>query len=423
MARESASTMASTRTAKVISALRVMRERIEHDEQRYRGCALGVSCIGPMPDWGHKEIDAEEATRFLGRDVRSLIQVTLGDFGQTEPYWEWRSFVYFDLLKLGKAADSRGLKLAPQQLIAFKTICSGLESIVDMLPDDIRHRYGLVQSETWWKVLFHLAIHHATELLSVTRERWVYLLDQPWKADGGYKPFAQDKISEYAAQLDMHPPVEDIWPGTIWCSLKEDIFTSTMRAIDLLIELVNKVDEEEQQVDPKSFAGVLAEFEKQAEAVVIPEELSGLELTDDRQWDVARPDEFGAHSITKSELDAYAKECDRCHEPLVVRMGSPFSTPPVSQWCEPLSAEAAQQTPHAACDRHQPAAGDPHQGPRESRVPSSLCGWSDRTSRWPWRRPRFHPGRATGPRPPPNADCRARPNPKPGRRTSNERRL
>jgi len=109
VARESASTMASTRTAKVISALRVMRERIEHDEQRYRGCALsalGVSCIGPMPDWGHKEIDAEEATRFLGRDVHSLIQVARGDFGQTEPYWEWRSFVYFDLLQLGKAADS-----------------------------------------------------------------------------------------------------------------------------------------------------------------------------------------------------------------------------------------------------------------------------------------------------------------------------
>ena len=93
--------------------------------------------------------------------------------------------------------------------------------------------------------LFDLATHFPTPLLAASRERWLNFTG-PAPSDDGHTTLwvkypHEDKVPEIRMQLySIQAVYVDVVPGTIWSCLKDDVFSSTVQAIEMMIaELEN----------------------------------------------------------------------------------------------------------------------------------------------------------------------------------------
>jgi hypothetical protein len=148
-----------------------------------------------------------------------------------------------------------------------------------------------------------------------------------------------DKLAEHFRQLDERASrSEDIWLGTTWCELDGDIFSATKRAIEVLIDLVRLADVPTSDPDAKQFRGLLAEFDKLAEPEVEDPVRSTRKLLRDKRIAADESNRVLDPSDPRTELEAYGEAMRSRTQPLVIRVGSPFTTPRVRKWCDPLTS-------------------------------------------------------------------------------------
>ena len=90
---------------------------------------------------------------------------------------------------------------------------------------------------SWWEALFHLATHFPTTFLGAVRGRWAADARGPLSAAARRVTFEED-IRFFGAAV----PPTDVVPGVMWVGLEHDVFASTERAVEVVLEHLTRAE-------------------------------------------------------------------------------------------------------------------------------------------------------------------------------------
>jgi len=322
--------MPKAESTAIVSRLEAISKRVDHDERRFRDCplyVLWVSTEGPASNWSAKHIECADVADFLMIPQKNVVTIGNSESRNPNDWQSWSPFYAFFKPELVQD-ESKITQEISKQVAALKSVAASLQNEVEDFPSRIAEIYRLpkdqnfgLENANWWKILFHLAQHYSPPFRDATRRRWVKGFNDATKigVEQASLPSipSTDKTREFHFQIeDLVTPCEDIWPGTLWCELGENVFISTKQAIDLLILMVEHAD----ALHPPPEGQVFAELLKEFEALATKEE-AARDLT-------ARP----TKDDDEGEEEYYAR-----YEPMLLRLGSSFSTPAVGEWCDSFS--------------------------------------------------------------------------------------
>ncbi len=231
-----------------ISGLKTVLERAKRQVQRFETnpiFAVGIFAEG-SDHWNRDHLnDPHPVARFLNIPV-DHIQLTEGTVhANRDTLHEGPYFVY---LRSGETTGNRSVAQEVRtQRDALGQIVQPLLDFVDGLPSDIASRFRRDGTRSWFVTLFDIAIHYPTPLLEATRERWLNITGPAPSCDGhATLPMNyphECKVHELRMQLrSIEAVYDDVVPGTIWSCLKDDVFSSTVQAIQWMIaELENAI--------------------------------------------------------------------------------------------------------------------------------------------------------------------------------------
>ena len=229
--------MTGTPTHRVIVELKSIREKLASHEAKFMSnplCALGVFGEGIGICDKDDLIDSSRIPEFLNVPMEQIQCVQGVTWAHRDTTHEGPYYVY---LRPGMPTDEADKVLQPQ----LATISTLAARLYDCLRSIHRVHPGLLpETESWWAALFYLEIHYPQGVRETRRDRWVSISGlahgvDPKRTIPHHYPH-RDRIVERSLQFGrMQAPFEDIVPGVIWCRLPDDVFTSSIRAIDRLI--------------------------------------------------------------------------------------------------------------------------------------------------------------------------------------------
>jgi hypothetical protein len=353
--------MSHPTATKIISDLQKILKRAESLAQDFKHAplfALWVSTEEPSSNSDANPICEEVVASYL-RLTPAYSRIERGDVtavGRDE--WisrgmnHWSPFYAF--CKVPPQLVRNDLSVgAGAQLGALAGLFADLEREISEFPKRVKDRYRLPEGTIpwnpgpdWWRLLFHLAIHYPCHQLRVGRHRWLTVTEAQRDGESSPPVSYSEKASEHDLQLEeLHPVCADVWPGTIWCELENDIATSTVQAIELLVRMVEQAYSESPVPDPASFAGILARFEELAGREPPPTSASPETLRlsgDGPSFHVSYPPNWGGvadvtFALSHADQQIYGELSSRCIQPHLVRLGSHCSTPHLTEWCKSLA--------------------------------------------------------------------------------------
>jgi hypothetical protein len=169
--------MSAYLTKQAVHSLNSCLAHIREDERRFRDNALlSAAMFVEEPaqrfNYSIEQHAAAIAARFLRlapnqvRTVQNTVLATNRDTTHDGPY-----FVYFAPSTVHEACgDSRELG---RQVSALNRVLPQLVEAVRTIPPTIASRILPTDPESWWEVLFHLAIHFPKPFLEANRIRWL----------------------------------------------------------------------------------------------------------------------------------------------------------------------------------------------------------------------------------------------------------
>jgi hypothetical protein len=189
---------------------------------------------------------------------------------------------------LGSDVDARQI---PAALSRVNAITGEILPLLGRIPDAVRERLQLPESDNWWRIAFHLAWHFPRPFLGATRQRLL-------ATDGAINSFADETF------VQMHGTAgrTDLLPGLIFSDLKHDLCTSSEAAVGVIMEAL----ECHAQTEPRD-----------------PSAPQSLSPDQRRAFDRLRHDFLAG---TASPMPSV--ECK------LLKLANSFETPPATEWAE-----------------------------------------------------------------------------------------
>lgn len=123
-----------------------------------------------------------------------------------------------------------------KQCHLFNPVGRELSSLCDRLPGKVRNTLLLPAKSPWWNTLLHLAVHFPqAQRLEAHRKRLIK------------ERFGANPVNERFIQLSYHQP-HDVYPGLVYAVLCNNVYTSTIAAIDFLKDQLASQHEDHQTV-------------------------------------------------------------------------------------------------------------------------------------------------------------------------------
>jgi len=193
--------------------------------------ALGYFLEGPGEPLNTAFHSPDAAAYFLGLPRENVVLA--------EPLWLAsgpliHSGPYCLYLLPSNARD--GVADLNRQLVAlrppFEELANTLNAASDLTAGLLPTRVS-----SWWEALFHLATHFPTTFLNAVRGRWAADTLGPLSAAARRVTFEED-IRFFGATA----PPTDVVPGVMWVGLKHDVFASTERAVEVVLEHLTRAE-------------------------------------------------------------------------------------------------------------------------------------------------------------------------------------
>jgi hypothetical protein len=178
----------------------------------------------------------------------------------------------------------------PAALAPVNAITGEIIPLLGKIPDEVRKRLQLPESDNWWRIAFHLAWHFPRPFLGTPRRR-LLAKDGALYFDG----------RETTLQKHGTSGLTDLLPGLIFSDLKHDLCTFSEAGVGVVIETLERHAQAE-PCDPAAPKGLSAEQR--------------------RAFDQLR-EEFLAGTQTAASV-----ECK------LLKLADSFHTPPATEWAE-----------------------------------------------------------------------------------------
>jgi hypothetical protein len=126
-------------------------------------------------------------------------------------------------------ADGTETDRIPAALARVEAIAGEILPLLAGLPKPVRERLQLPDSDSWWRIVFHLAWHFPRSFLKATRRRLL--------ATDGVPAGVSD---ETFVQLHGMGGRSDLLPGLIYSALEHDLCTCSEAAIAVILDALGK---------------------------------------------------------------------------------------------------------------------------------------------------------------------------------------